>query len=358
MRHTKKAQLAVPFHWIYILLVGGVILLFFIGIVARQKEASETGLSITVLQKLDGIFTAATQTKKTYVPVELPDLELFFTCDDDDVAEYRINDGAPRSLNVQPVFAPGRLKTEPNIHTWSLPFALPFTVINLLMVSSPQTTTLLVFDSADPFSDALRFQIKEDVPPQLNFVEIDSIDFFSGTGYSLSTPFVHIIFVASITGDLPDKVARYPDDNVGAVRVENQRTLTYYHKDGSTLRADLDDSAVVIGGFDDRNPSFYAGLFSQDKESYACNMRKVFDRLLILSELYHQRAERIQNDYITQGNTLCGLQFDPDLFLQLKSATHVCRDVMDGSCITQIYARAEQLQQRDRIVSEQCAGLF
>ena len=55
----KKGQIQVTFNWIYITIAGAVILLFFFGIVVKQKAASEEKLSIEVVRILESILTGA-----------------------------------------------------------------------------------------------------------------------------------------------------------------------------------------------------------------------------------------------------------------------------------------------------------
>lgn len=88
-----------PFHWIYIIVAGAAILLFFIGFVTRQQGAAEQQLSLSVTQKLDGIFTGAALSEQTVNVIDVPQLEFFFTCDDEGISEYQVGKrGTPKSL--------------------------------------------------------------------------------------------------------------------------------------------------------------------------------------------------------------------------------------------------------------------
>src|SRR3989344_3501184 len=117
-----KGQLSMPFHWIYVLLAGGVILFFFIGIAARQKTSSEEQLSVTLAQKLDGIFTGAAQTKQTFEAIDLPELDLYFFCEDDSASYSVGRNGAGRGLPFQPIFSAQRVQADPRMNVWSVPF--------------------------------------------------------------------------------------------------------------------------------------------------------------------------------------------------------------------------------------------
>ena len=67
----KSGQVQITFNWIYILIAGAVILLFFVGIVVKQKVVSEERLATDVVDILDSIFTAAGVSSKTKIFIDL-----------------------------------------------------------------------------------------------------------------------------------------------------------------------------------------------------------------------------------------------------------------------------------------------
>ena len=80
----KKAQIQVTFSWVYILIAGAVILLFFIGIVVKQKSISEENLATDVVRVMESIFTGAGVSEKTknFVDISgLADYTLYFNCE-------------------------------------------------------------------------------------------------------------------------------------------------------------------------------------------------------------------------------------------------------------------------------------
>lgn len=346
-----KAQLSMTFHWIYVFLAGGVILFFFIMIASRQKVSSEEQLSVVLAQKLDAIFTGAAQTKQTFEVIELPTLDIYFYCEDD-AASYSIGEsGSPRSVPVQPIFAPYKVLAEPRMHVWSLPFRMPFQVINLLMVDAPTITTFLVYDISDLASERMLDIIQEELPAQFNFVPITKDELLAVP--SLSTPQVRLIFLTDVV--LPSFVLGKDPRNVQIIHIESERAVTYYTMDGN--KAVPVGTASIIQSFDDLNPALYAALFSDSVESYNCNMRKVFERLIILAEMYDSRAQTLKQRYHAAGNQLlCELQINP-AFAQLKEQAVTCRDEL-SSCLAEVYSTAESIQRNNAFVQQQCAVLY
>src|SRR3989338_3659037 len=88
----KQAQIEVTFNWIYILIAGTVILLFFIGIAMKQKLSSEQQLSGDIVRTLQSIFTAASVSEKTKNTIDisgLQDYTFYFRCQEG-TSEYGI----------------------------------------------------------------------------------------------------------------------------------------------------------------------------------------------------------------------------------------------------------------------------
>src|SRR3989338_1793666 len=105
----KKAQMEITFNWVYILIAGAVILLFFVGLVARQKVVSEERLSGEIVEVMSSILVGAGVSEKTknFIDVSgLADYTLYFQCLDG-ISEFGIKDRPARTQNsIDPVFAP------------------------------------------------------------------------------------------------------------------------------------------------------------------------------------------------------------------------------------------------------------
>ena len=54
---SRKAQIETQFNWLFILVAGAVILIFFAGIVIKQKSSSEQKIAENVMTDLQSIFT-------------------------------------------------------------------------------------------------------------------------------------------------------------------------------------------------------------------------------------------------------------------------------------------------------------
>src|SRR3989344_8568467 len=123
----KRGQLELTFNWVYILIAGTVILLFFVALVARQKQVSEERLSGDVVEVMSSILAGAGVSEKTKNFIDasgLADYTLYFQCLDG-VGEFGIKDRPARIQNsIDPIFAPREVQSS-RIVTWSLPYTMP-----------------------------------------------------------------------------------------------------------------------------------------------------------------------------------------------------------------------------------------
>src|SRR3989338_6677756 len=87
-RLHKKADVEIQINWIFIIIVGGIILIFFIGLITKQKTVSTTKLNINIRESLDTIFTSSQVASGTANLINTPDLEVDFDCDNYYVGEF------------------------------------------------------------------------------------------------------------------------------------------------------------------------------------------------------------------------------------------------------------------------------
>ena len=81
-KNQKIAQISIQFSWIFILIAGAIILLFFTSIIYKQKDISEQKLSASVLNQLETILTSSGLSSGTINAIDTPQLELGFLCDE------------------------------------------------------------------------------------------------------------------------------------------------------------------------------------------------------------------------------------------------------------------------------------
>jgi hypothetical protein len=293
----KQAQIQVTFNWMYVLIAGAVILLFFVGIVFRQKAASEERLAGDVVRILDSIFTAAGVSEKTKNSIDtsgLIDYRLYFQCDNG-VSEFGIRDQPARTENaLNPVFAPLELQTA-QIITWSLPYQLPYKVTDLLFVTSINTQYYVVGNGngfATEFVEAADFpNIHESSAAEINEVN-------PGNNFQLRIVDVDGNFIQA-GAPVPSNLANL--DRLSAVSFQGDQ-INYYQKNtgGTWTWLNANNPLTLVSLGEERDAAKYAAIFAGDDVTYQCNMQKAYQRLSFINEVYVEKVKELDAHYSTQ----------------------------------------------------------
>jgi hypothetical protein len=354
--NSKKAQVSVTFNWIYILIAGGIILLFFVGIIVKQKSISEDKLSSDVLNSLESIFTSAGVSEKTRNYVDMGGLaeqELYFECEEG-VTEYGIEGKGVRIQNaMDPIFAPKNIKA-PRMILWSLPYKMPFRVMNFLFVSSSNTKYSLL--GTDQF--VIEFlNATDDRDPQLRInrelvSSLDEID--PGKNYHLR---VVDFDGLNIPGKpIPETLANLNDEKISAV-VFNGLDVSYYAKEGNKWVKE-GETVTLVSLSGERQAAKYAAIFSGDGSSYMCNIKKALKRLSYLDEIYLAKMAEMKEVYAPQHPCYLQLIGDKsvDTSLDIHSvAVGLCQT---GSCKKLVEAANDLRLANNQLRLASCISLY
>ena len=360
---SKQGQIQVTFNWVYILIAGSLILLFFVGIVVKSKQSSEEKLAIDVVEIMGSIFTGAGVSEKTRNLIDtsgLIDYTFYFGCNEG-VGEYGIVDNPARIENsITPVFAPKQIKTTKFI-TWSLPYRMPFKVIDLLFVTS--TNTKYVVLGTNEFSEEFLKNTQED------FTVVNTLqDFDAGDNYQarvIDTDGSNVVDGQQVE---PEELRNM--DRVTAVQFDSpgqDARVSYYKKDKSGAWKLLSKDPVPIVGIDDeKNAAKFAAVFAENQDTYWCNMQKAFKRLSLLTDMYQSKSAFVRDYYIdrqTQGHQVSNcLGFIngrtdniEDSLDSLETWTNLCLD--SKSCL-ELAQTAQSLREVNNDMSLNCIPLY
>jgi hypothetical protein len=288
----KKAQIQVTFSWVYILIAGAVILLFFIGIVVKQKSISEENLATDVVRVMESIFTGAGVSEKTknFVDISgLADYTLYFNCEEG-TTDFGIKDrGKPSQNSIDPIFAPLEIK-DTQLVLWSLPYKLPFKVIDFTFVTASQTKYYFLgnndfidefINSTAGFENIERIDDISEIDPQRNY-QFRIVDFSGG------------LFVKQ---GIPDKLQKVEDSKLTAIVFTGTNQVDYYKKLGGTWDKLNQEPVKIVSIPGERDAAKYAVIFSGNDETYICNMKKAFTRFKYVLDVYESKLKEMETFY-------------------------------------------------------------
>jgi hypothetical protein len=289
---NKKGAIEIQFNWIYIAVVGGILLLVFAGIAGSIRKSASEGLEYTAINYLDEIFTGVHGSENTEHTISLSGLEIQVESNPGVCYGYTI--GKSRmSTEFMPLFSPNLLKKNVLSHTlgWNMPFRASY----FLYLTSP--------DVAYVFENDLS-SLSSNMPSKMTKKQYSG---FTNQNYYK----IRYLF----KGDFPtlhNSVARLPDRDVSAIKIEPSGNIydggkiIFYQKHGSSFVAQktmpYTDKATL-----------FAAIYSENAEVYECNIGKAVKRLNMIASVLKARTEKIKDSsFVTfcTTNPMCKCSSD------------------------------------------------
>lgn len=352
MAKIRKKGIELQFHWIFVLIAGGLILAFFFSVAQKQRAISTEKLSLTLSSEVEGIFTGAILAKGTVQTLPLPSQGLAFECSEGCDCAFRIG-RASRPFGDKVMFAPSLLK-EQDLVVWALDWKLPYRITNFLFITNPTIKYYVVYNEADSISKSLKNELVNTLPEKIDasFITLGEATSLRHEGYA-HTKFV-FLNTNLITLDDSFKKAE-----VSAVKIDPQAVYFYYKKPRETsFEAEGVQSYAGV-------PSLLAALFASDINMYACGLKNAFKKLSYVSELYIKRAEeldeQLQAKTFVEGEEIKVCNYGPIISLleqQRGLATKLAIN-LDPRSIAELAALTPQLETQNRaLVQQSCPELF
>lgn len=291
----NRKAFEVQFNWLFVLVAGAAILLFFTVVVVKQKSVAETSTKATVLKNVEAIITSAGVSMDTTNIISIPNSNIEVECN-------RISLGiVSKQFQNLVLFAPSLIKGD-KLVTQTLAFNAPYRATNLLYVTSPQMRYVIIGDN-----DVAR-EINKTLPSEINK------EFYQSNPAIKNENNYKVKFV--IVGnmiELPNALESMPDADVTAIKVSGdieKGTIEFWQKDGNSWQAK--GSSAYIG-----KASLIGAVYTDNLEMYNCNMQAVFSRLNLVTKIYidgvrkvmqktgpRQNCNQFYNNALTQLNKI------------------------------------------------------
>lgn len=299
----KKAQVEIQFNWIFVLIVGAILLAFFVTIAMKQSSTAETIVSAGRFDSLNGILASVTSPEgSTTLPVWIS-TELNYDCIRGEPCACDIYSGKKSSptarLSTEDlfIFSPERLKGNYKIVS-STEWTFPFRVANFIFITSPEIKYMI----EDTFEGEV---IYDSMPPETiledeeEYRAIDK-DLFSLDDIEITQGNYKVRFVFTETNptefNIPEEIANMPNEDVSAVYFTKENdadVVNFYIKNNDEPPTfTKKDSSFILG-----DATKYAAIFSENKDNYACMMNNVMKRFKAIAEI-NKRKQDIYSEYM------------------------------------------------------------
>ena len=255
----KKGIITIQFNWIYVIIIGGLIIALFVGIINKQKSVSDIAASSEMQRKLETLLVGAASSLGTFNLVDIGRTEINVDC-------FGYSVGPVKPFNPGVSFSPSRIKLRgKQFITWTHPFMAPYLITNFLYVTSKQVRYVIVGDPDDNTFKKLR----DGLPEQLN------IEFIESTQATIdyeNEDKTRIIFVGEM-----QSLDAFDEADLSVLEI---RDKLYFHK-----KQPLSTSLTLEGTYP--NPGagavLYAAVFAED-----------FETLELINEIFIDRTTKLK----------------------------------------------------------------
>lgn len=321
MKPTTKGQVEVQFNWIFILIVGAIILAFFVTVALKQKQVSETGTTISFLSSFENALSGISSVQGKQLLYEVPKMDLRYDCTTGcDCAAYigtRAKAQALIHMDDKIIFSPNSLKGN-NLLTWSKEWSYPFKITNFILITSPEVKYLIennlrgtqIFDGLPPVFIEKDQTEQKAFDKQLFNTEDASIPGIAGN--------YKIKFVFTV-GDvalfkIPDEIQSLTSTDVTAIKItkaeSGEELVEFYQKDTTDKsKFKLIGTSYLFG-----DATVYAAIFAEDLNAYACMMNRAFKSFNTVSKVYREKQSVYFNDvYLNNARQTCKINYVSDV---------------------------------------------
>ena len=286
MMKSRKSAIEVQFNWIFVLVIGAVILIVFFGFTFKQKRISEDIIQSSTVNALDAITKSAQSSAGEVSIVTVAKEEVGIECN-----RIRLG-GASKQYENLILFSPKKLETTRLItHTMSL--NIPYRVSNLLFVTSPDVRYILIgnYHEATDLGNLARF-VNKSIPKEIS-KEVYYINRPTKADGSARDPAdkhyseitnqkdkkVRVVIIGSLPNNwnsVRDKFKALKEDYSELI-VNSNNGLNFWQYENGALVA---KSSSFI------EESIMGAVYSDDIEQYNCNMQNVFKTISRVSNVY------------------------------------------------------------------------
>ncbi len=319
----KRGAIEVQFNWVFILIIGAIILLFFFSVVKTQKKISETKISSSVRRDITSIFTGASISTNTFSLIEIPKTEIIYDCEG-----YSIQKTNPIKQLVS--FSPDTIYSS-QLMLWALPWNIGYRVTNFLYITSPNIRYVMVYKDNKPDQHMFVDILNETLPSK--YIEEDEdrkilmnkekavtdgnkiTDLQDNDFEDKNNPKVRFIFFDEnpipIDIDVLEGMDNYdvtavqiiPDNSCGD-ELDCFGEVIFYKKTNNNKFEFYNQNRPSSNSYYIGLPSLIGAAFG-DLETYECNMENAFQRLQLVTQVYLNKTKTLKQYYTDNLNYPC-----------------------------------------------------
>jgi hypothetical protein len=329
-----KKAMTIQFNWVFVLIAGALILLFFGSIIMKQRDLSERSASQDTVLKLEKkLGVSLTEIGKSE-EMDFQGRELTITCNE-------LRSGKATTTLTDPIFSPQSVKGTKLI-TLTKAFKMPFHIANFLYVTSNNVRYIIVYDSSSDASLELAEDIMKDLGGRVSTELRSDLSTVEDSGHYKTK----IVFANTSTTPVALK------GDVKAVQILED--LTFYTLKGNDWEEEAGDgqSFYLSRDLEQFRETILGAIFAEDKETYECLLKKAIKKLNMMSKLYIQRTLELASpecDYSHAGTYL----------MRIEEKSAILSNSLDQDEINRLKENSNRLEtQNNLMIMNSCPEIY
>lgn len=290
----KKGVIEVQLNWIFILIVGAIILLFFVFVSKSITKSAEVKTSQKILTNIDALLTGTSTTEKTASRLEIPKTDITYTCFVDEGAcspQYGCTSGfeytkTGKAIDTSSlvIFSPEKI-SGPSLITWTQDWQFPFKVMNVMFLSRPDIKYILVAEDEDALANEIQELFADN--EFLEVMRIKKSDLLAAV-IDQNDYWIRIVYFDGIVPS--SKLELIKAKHLDAIVIDQENSkVTFQDLKQATKWYNIPlpyvDAISLVGA-----------IVSESPEHYVCNMNKALIRYQKVYDLIKKRSEKISQE--------------------------------------------------------------
>jgi len=315
MMRSKRGLSEAQFHWLFVMIAGGFILLLLITFAIQGIDAAKKKQTVTILRELE---TALSNTKTIGdINRKLPadkSVTTTITCDETSAAFSEIKVGtASRNTYSLAIFSRGTIRGDYYVAK-ALSHNVPFKVDTALYLTDPRTLYVILSSRLNEQENTeFISRVTQLLPTHATVINTTDITQVRNTGFDA------VIIIGNNQGQLTEEdfTQQFFKQQIYYIDISSDSNLesgeiSFYKKERFGLNTVLmsePTSAVSYYG----RAELLGAIMSATENNYLCQKSKLDTRMKLSAEFYAKRAELLSTEYRgeTQANTdACQANFD------------------------------------------------
>ena len=350
--------MAIQFSWIFILIVGALILVFFFSIISKQKTFSQQSLDNKMLEYFDNIISGTNVKIGTVENTSLVGYALELSPNYIRVAGS-VWEGIP--LRNRILFSPNIIKGDKLI-TYADYWSLPYKIDYFIYLTSNEVKYYIV-DDVSTEEDSVYINQLLDLLPRFVTREVigdTSIgNLADKNDYKIRFIFVNYDKKDPAEFEYFDNIAKKQDFSAISIftddiSLDTHGTINFYKKNDEHL--ELDDTSYYI-----KKELLLGAIYSEDYYFYNTSLKKILDKLDVITNIYKDNALSLKEytnlDYNLKVVNECPQTYD-ELLINLQKILNNDKQVTEESFEAMHDANSEIKGYNGELIFQSCPILY